>query len=160
MRLVPLAHISAHCSHQCFYSATVPPFSLHHRKTNHQKHAKAHLTHLEAHFAKIDTKQGTSFAKALLEHCPKVPEQKKSKKRKPSDAAGPKKKPKTEAKTLAEMTQSEREDNAMDNLRKYIQENGGECCETVIGQLTVLTFAVQCIDSSRCFTAPLPDPRT
>lgn len=142
MRIVSPARFSAHCSHKCFYSTA--PSNLHDRKTNHQKHAKAHRDHLEAHFVKIDAKQGTSFAKALLEHCPKVPEQKKSKKRKSSDAAGPKKKPKTETKTLAEMTQSEREENAMENLRKYIQENGGECSETVlvIGQLTVLTFAI------------------
>lgn len=99
-----------------------------HRKTNHQKHAKAHRDHLEAHFSKIDSKQGTCFAKALLEHCPKEPE-KKSKKRKSTDSSKqPKKAAKTgeQSKTLADMSQAEREEYAMDNLRKYIQEVGGE----------------------------------
>lgn len=99
------------------------------RKTNHQKYAKAHRDHLEAHFTKIDAKQGTSFVKALLEHCPKEPE-KKSKKRKSTDSTKqPKKKvAKTgePSKTLADMSQAEREEYAMDSLRNYIQEVGGK----------------------------------
>lgn len=105
------------------------PFSLlHYRKTSHQKHAKAHRTHLEAHFSNIDAKQGTSFVKALLDHCPKEPE-KKSKKRKSSESLKQSNKKKSNGepqKTLADMTQSEREEYAMDNLRNYIQEVGGK----------------------------------
>lgn len=96
------------------------------RKTNHQKHAKAHRSHLEGHFAKIDAKQGTSFAKTLLEHCPQEPE--KSKKRKSSESLKRPNKKKTsneQPKTLADMSQGEREEYAMENLRKYIQEVGG-----------------------------------
>lgn len=99
-----------------------------HRKTNHQKHAKAHRTHLEAHFAKIDAKQGTSFAKALVECCPKEPKSKKRKADSGKEQSSKKKKAAKSgetAKTLADMTQTEREENALENLRKYIQENGG-----------------------------------
>ena len=99
------------------------------RKTNHQKHAKAHRSHLEAHFAKIDAKQGTSFAAELLQYCPKEPEN-KSNKRKAAVGCGkePKKKKPAgdKAKPLADMTDSEREEYAMESLRKYIQDAGGK----------------------------------